>query len=217
MNRSTFPSQGWQFFEPATGWWAPAPVSNTFDQQVINIIKHRQANPAITSKHKLATDFGSVAMELEQFTAKRLGLPDPKLSPPPTRPQLSGAAVAAVDSIKKLATGTATLLEWQESGQPPVSAEVSASRAAICADCPKNDKGGLLKFFTEAVSDKIRQRLSRLHVMNLSTPSDARLQVCSACLCPLKLKVHTPMPLIQKRLKPEMRADLDPRCWILKE
>ena len=51
--------------------------------------------------------------------------------------------------------------------------------------------------------------------MDLKTSKDAELNVCQACLCPLKLKVHTPMSLIQKRLKPEQRAELDPKCWIL--
>jgi len=189
----------------------------TFDQTVINIIKHRLANPAITSKLKLATDPASVGFELEQFTAKRLGLPDPKLSPPPTRPQLSGAALAAVGNIKKLAAGNALLLEWQESGLPPVPAEISTSRAATCAECPKNDPGGLLKYFTGPVSDMIRKRLAKLHEMNLTTPSDEKLQVCSACLCPLRLKVHTPIQLIIKRLKPQFKADLHEKCWILSE
>lgn len=217
MNRSQFPNGGWTFFQASTNWWAPAPGSNTFDQQVINIIRHRLANPAITAKFKLATDVPTVAGELEQFTAKRLGWPDPKSSPPPMRQQLSGAALAAVDSIKKLAAGNALLLEWQESGLPPVPAEVAAERATVCAGCPKNDPGGLVKYFTGPVADAIRKRLGKLHEMNLTTPSDDKLQVCAACLCPLRLKVHTPIQLITKRLKPQFRADLDPRCWILKE
>lgn len=217
MDRHTFPNGGWQFYQPQTGWHAPAPVSFTFDQIVIEIIKHRKANPAVTAKFKLATEFNAVATELETFTAKRLGLPDPKLIPPPMQPQLSGAVVAAVDKIKKLASGNALLLEWQESGIPPVDSALANSRAAVCAACPKNDPGGLLKYFSGPVSETVRKRLAKLHDMNLTTPSDAALHVCSACLCPLRLKVHTPMSLILGRLKPEQRAELDPKCWILSE
>lgn len=215
MNRSTFPNGGWSFFQPQTNWWAPAPVSNTFDQQVVNIIKHRRANPAVTGRFKLATDPATVGAELEEFTAKRLGLPDPKLSPPPTRPQLGQGAVAAVAAVEKLAAGAALLLEWQESGQAPVAPALAEKRAAICAVCPKNEVGGFTKYFTAPVADNIRRRLARLHEMNLTTPSDDKLQVCAACLCPLRLKVWCPMDLIQARLKPEQRVELDPNCWIL--
>lgn len=76
LSRSQFPSGGWQFCQPQTNWCAPTPVSSTFDQTVDLIRKHRLANPAITSKHSLATDFGSVAAELEAFTRTRLGMAD---------------------------------------------------------------------------------------------------------------------------------------------
>lgn len=192
-------------------------MSNTFDQTVINIIKHRLANPAITARFKLATDVSSVSAELEKFTATRLGLPDPKPLPPPELPSLSGAVVGAVDGIRKLAAGAALLMDWEESGAAPVPSALANSRAAICATCPKNDPEGLSKFFTVPVADPIRKRLERLHAMNLSTPSDDKLHVCAACLCPLKLKVHTPLDLILKRLKPKFKAELDPKCWILCE
>lgn len=219
LSRTQTPPGGWQFYQPQTKWSAPTPIASTFDQTVILIIKHRLANGAITVRNNLATDPVSVGNELEAFTRARLGLGPaiaPKLSPPPpVAPALAGPVAGAVAAVKKIAAGAALLLEWEESGLPPVPAELSVKRAATCEGCPKNDPGGLSKYFTEPVSEKVQKRLGRLHQMNLATPSDAKLHVCSACLCPLKLKVHCPMELIQKRLKPEQRAELDPRCWIL--
>lgn len=219
MNRQEFPNHGWMFFQPQTGWWAPNPLANTFDQTVVNIIKHRQGSPAIVVKHNLSTNPAVVGAELEAFTIKRLGLPDPKRVPPPMPvPQapVLGAVADAVAAVKKIAEGAALLLEWQESGVPPVSGDVASARALVCVDCPRNDLGGLTKYFTLPVSDNVRKRLAKLHSMNLTTPSDSKLGTCSACLCPLPLKIHTPMDLILKRLKPEAKAELDPRCWILK-
>lgn len=182
------------------------------------IIKHRLANPAITAKHKLSTDFDSVGRELVAFQQARGALPPtvlPKPAPPMSPPPSSGAVAEAVAAVKKMASGAALLFEWQESGQAPVDSELSAKRASICVDCPKNDQGGFTKYFTASVSENIRKRFQKLHDMKLTTPSDAVLGVCSACLCPLKLKVHTPLDLIVKRMKPEVRADLAPQCWIL--
>lgn len=221
MNTSQTPPGGWQFFQPQTQWHAPSPIGNTHDQQVVNIIKHRLANPAIVAKFKLATDFNSVSTELIDFQQKRGALansPIPKpLPPPPERPQVAGAVGHAVAAVKKIASGAALLLEWQESGESPVDADTSAARAEVCVKCPKNNKGGLTRFFTQPVANEIRKKLEKLHALKLSTPSDAYLGVCEACECPLRLKVHTPILLITKRMKPEQRAELDPSCWILHE
>lgn len=219
LSHTQTPPGGWQFYQPQTKWSAPNPIANTFDQQVTNIIKHRLANPATTVQFKLATDFNSVAAELDSYTRTRLGMPAlsfPKPMPPPSVPQLSAVAQAGVAAVKKIAAGAALLMEWEESGMPPVDASLSQKRADICATCPKNEQGkSLTDYFTGPLSEKMRARFARLFAMNLTTTQDDKLQVCSACLCPLRLKVHTPMELITKRLKPEQRAELDPRCWIL--
>ncbi len=220
LSHSQTPPGGWQWYSPQTRWSAPTPVASTFDQTVVLIIKHRLANPATTVQYKLATDFNSVAAELDSYTRTRLGMPaasSPKQMPPPAQaPALSGAGQLAVVAVKKIAAGAALLMEWEESGMPAVPSEASQKRADICATCPKNEAGkGLTDYFTGAVSESIRKRFARLFDMKLTTTRDEELKVCSACLCPLRLKVHTPMELILKRLKPEQRAELDPRCWIL--
>lgn len=219
LSRSQIPPGGWQFYQPQTKWSAPTPIASTFDQTVVLIIKHRLANPAITIKHKLATDVVTVGNELESYQRARLGMGpaiSPKLSPPPSRPQMSGAVSQAVAVVKKIAQGAAVLMEWDESGLPPVASEVSETRATICATCPQNMKdANLTDIFTVPLANMIKRRFERLQQLNLKTSHDAELSTCKACLCPLRLKVHTPIQLAQK-ISPEARADLDPRCWILK-
>lgn len=220
IDRHTIPPKGWIFREPSTGWTTPTPISSTFDQVVQQIIAMRKKNPAITAKLKLATDKEAVGAELERYTRKRLGLPEGGTPVPfPVSHRYPNAAVAgAVGAVKKLASGAALLLEWEQDGAKPVAKELAEKRAAICAVCPKNEKGATLsEWFTIPAANLIRKQFERLNQMNLSTSKDAELQVCSACLCPLRLKVHVPLALALKRIKPEMKADLDPKCWIINE
>ena len=114
-----------------------------------------------------------------------------------------------------MAAGAALLMDWEQSKQPPVGPEVSAARAAVCVQCPKNTPGDFTSWFTKPVAEMLRSKLARLHAMNLTTPDDDRLHVCEVCLCPLKLKVHTPLDLIEKHMKPATKAELPPACWIL--
>lgn len=222
FSRDQFPPNGWEFYQPQTNWTAPTPKMSTFNQTVQLIIKHRLQNGAITAMHKLSTDVGQVGDELENYTRARLGMPSmgstlPKQTPSSVIPQLAGAALQAVAEVKKRAAGAALLLEWEESGLPPEPSEVSEHRADICVACPKNNpEKSLFDYFTVKASEMIRQRFERLFSLGLTTTQDAKLNVCEACLCPLRLKVHTPRSLIQKRLKDDQRAELHPSCWILK-
>lgn len=224
MNLTQTPPGGWQFHQPQTGWWAPSPVGYTHDQQVTNIIKHRLANPAITSKHKLATDFPTVSKELIKYQQIRGALspdPLPKLTPPLSSPQMSGAVKQAVAVVRKMATGAALLMEWEEAGLPHVSQEQASQRALTCTKCPKNEKGkALTDIFTVPVAAMIKKKMERLNDMNLHTAYDAELATCQACLCPMRTKVWMPTELVLKRLKPDQKAELqpdNPKCWILQE
>jgi len=97
-----------------------------------------------------------------------------------------------------------------------VEQTLADSRAAICADCPKNDGGDFTAYFTEPIANKIRTQLEIRGDLQLRTPSDEKLTVCSACDCPLKLKVWVPLDHILAHTSPEVKTKLDPRCWILK-
>ena len=75
LNTHEIPSGGWKFRQVQTGWEAPSPISNTFDQQTVNIIKHRMKNPAIVAKHQLSMDKSDVARELMKLTGSAWACP----------------------------------------------------------------------------------------------------------------------------------------------
>ncbi len=221
MNTSETPPGGWSYYQPQTGWTAPFPVGHTFTQQVNNIIKHRKANMALVVKHKLALDEATVSQELINYQIARGAIAaPPKPAPLATSvPQLSGAVQGAVAAVKKLASGAATLLKWEEQGYPHVEPEVAIARAAVCVACPKNQQGkSLTEYFTTAVADMYNRKFQKQQELNLTTPHDDKLFVCSACLCPLRNKVYLPNDMILSSLKPEQRPELNqanPHCWIL--
>ena len=224
MNTSAIPPGGWVWHEPATGWWAPHPIGHTFDQQVQNIIKHRRANAAITNKHNLSLDPAVVGQQLIKYQQMRGALPPdapPKLTPPPQSAAMSGAVKEAVAVVRKMASGAALLMEWEEAGLPHVDQTRANERASICTTCPKNEKGkALTDIFTVPVATMIKRKMERLDQMDLHTAYDKELATCQACLCPMRTKVWIPTELVLKRLKPDQKAELqpaNPTCWILQE
>ena len=204
------------FYVPQTKWrsqpWA------SFDTIVHSLIAHRQGNKFLADKFGWSTDYDVVADEVDAFNSRvceQMGwnqfiTGEGGLSPPiSSPPQLSG--------LNKLAAGARVLVEWITSGAEAVPIERANLRAATCAICPLNGPGDWTRYFTQPVSNAIAEQLKKRRNMNLSTPSDDKLGICTACLCPLKLKVHVPIDKILARLKPEVKADLDPACWILLE
>ena len=216
FNRHTFPNGGWQFFQPQTGWHAPTPGSSTFDQTVVLIIKHRQANPAVVAKHGLPVDPGNVANELEAYTKKRLGIADP---PPPPQQWLH--------RLNQVVAGAKTLADWL--GGDPVAQDKASHRAEICSVCPQNTQSEAFKKanpdhqpnwldrFTVNAQNLIRRQLEERKQLNLSTSLDEKVGMCEACSCPLHLKIHVPIENINKRIPAKDRQALDPQCWILAE
>jgi hypothetical protein len=124
---------------------------------------------------------------------------------------------AAAAKAKELVAGARTLMEWEDSGDPPVPPELALKRAIICANCPLNDPGDLTKWFTVPAAELIRRRIARAQSRNLTTVRDDQLHTCMACSCPLKLKVHVPINWVVKELPPARRARLHDSCWILAE
>lgn len=235
FNRHTIPPGGWQFYQPQTGWKAPTPIGSTFDQTVDLIVKHRLMNQAIVLKYKLATDWNTVAMELEQFTKKRLGipaeaLPNPKTLARPAAPSAVAAAAGVVarkepsvlgrfanvaSALKKVSVGVGTVLDCV--GSEPVARELAESRAKVCVGCAMNGKGDFTSWFTVPLSEAIRKAETALRERNLATSLDDKLGVCASCLCPLKLKTWCSIRAIKDHLIAEVQADLPPHCWILTE
>jgi len=194
------------------------PLAFTFDRTVEEIIRHRVKNPAITAKHKLATDFDTVATELENFTKKRLGITElPKPSAPSGLVRRAGAVVAGV---LKLGRGAQNLLAWSDSGRV-VPREVADARALICTAgapgntrCPMNGTGDWKQLFTEPAAELIKNQLAAKNSMKLATKYDQSLGVCEACACPLPLKVWAPLEYALRKMSKETKDKLPEWCWM---
>lgn len=195
---------------------------SSFDTIVRQLIAHRAGNPRLAAKYGWSTDYDTVANEVDAFNAqmcKAMGwnqyidegvqsAPPAPFPVPPSSP-LQKLGVAAV--------GAKTLVSWISSGAEAVPAELAEKRAATCVACPMNDKGDWSRWFTVPVSNAIREMLALRKGMNLSTSLDDKLQVCTACGCPLKLKVHIERGRIVREMGPETVAKLHESCWIPKE
>lgn len=219
---------GFRFYLPELKWSAPAnfPSFSVVCAAVGSVVK---SNPYLAQKNQWPTRPEAIADWVDFYNATlcaKMGWDDyiitdaggsvPKAPPPHQQASLASLRSAAA-AAKELVAGAKTLMEWDESGEPPVPPEQSLARAIVCSDCPKNEKGDFTTWFTVPAAELIRRRIEKAQQRNLTTPRDELLNLCSACHCPLKLKVHVPLSWITKRLAPEQRARLDPRCWILHE
>lgn len=212
---------GFRFQIPELGFKTTPYIS--FDNVVQAVMRVVRANPGLAAKRRWPTDLSGIENWVDSTNAeicKRLGYYDyinlegdlPKPPAPSAMQRLQSVAGA----VRKINSGANLLLDWDNSGEPPVVNDVAESRAAICVECPKNSKGDLTRWFTVPASEIIRNKLGRLHRFGMATSRDSKLFVCEVCLCPLKLKVHTPQHLVVEHLSPETRAELPTNCWILK-
>lgn len=215
---------GFLHVEKQTGWRndlvAPATVWD-WNGLVQAVRNHRLQNP----QFRLSSNSADIANELDLENAARVAAipgaaaiylvndeaPSSFTNPPHSSLQNLVATARAVS------VGAKTILDFEESGEPPATHDLAVKRAAVCVDCPQNGKGGFERWFTLPASERIRKQIERKAEMELSTPSDDKLGVCEACLCPLKLKVHFPLNFILKHMAADVKAKLDPRCWILSE
>jgi hypothetical protein len=224
-NRNQFPPGGFQFLQPETGWQAPAWMS--FDVLVTAVIQHRKANPALVAKHNWPMDYTSVANEVDAFNTQiciahgwtqfvsKSGPNDPfsQASRSPLRARLAAAA----GSVERVAAGVRTLLDWVGKGGKPVDRDVAEKRAQICTECPLNQHGDWKRYFTEPLAKEISLQLEMKNSLKLATLYDSRLNVCTGCDCPLKLKVWAPLNYIVDSMSDDTRKRLDRKCWILSE
>lgn len=212
---------GYKFYQPETGWRPKRHAS--FYQIVQQVISHRKGNPVMTQKHGWRLDTAGVEQEVDAFNAKLCfdhGWHDYIMgtgvdaSPPKLRPRSASGAVAAGAD---LVGGATALVEMFGEGGRPVASALAATRAAICASCPKNEQGDWTRFFTEPASMLIRKMLGIVKDLDLRTPHDDKLQICGVCYCPLKTKVWANRSHILRHLKPELQSQLPGHCWIRNE
>lgn len=229
-SRSVFPPGGWRFRQPQTGWPADEQYGNmrkgfTFDQWVEAIIAHRAANP----RFSLPTDFETVAMELEIYTAAiimripgsasyltrggEFALPklEPRLSP------LEKGVDTVAGRVGKVVAGARIILDWIGSGGRPVPVPLALTRAATCVDCALNTAPDWTSWATGLVARSIKEQLEAKNAMGLDTPVDDKLRTCSACTCWIPLKIWCPIEHILERTTEQGISALDPGCWVIRE
>lgn len=226
-SRDKYIPNGFKFVQPQTGWQSGAYAS--FTTIVNGLIAHRRGRPDLVAKHGWSLDYDTVANEVEQFNVNVCarhgwmnylegmdaggGMPPKSKAPSPAEvAQISAAGAVA----KKIWAGVRTLNDWLDSEEPPVIPEISTRRAKVCAECPKNGKGDLTSWFTIPAAGAIKHQLQKLTERKIATPLDDSLNICEVCLCPLKLKVHTPLKHINTHMTNATLADLQevPGCWI---
>lgn len=214
------------FFYIAASRWRSQPGSfNNVVQQVQN---HLRGNPLIVKKYGWSTDQAFVERLVDNFNAticQKMGWRDyyyedgggpPPKTVPPSNPQWNAARVVAA--------GVNTLRDWLGAGLKPVPQEQATARAKVCVSCPKNDMntpatyaGDWTKYFTKPASEFITREFEQRAKLGAATEYDDRIDVCMACLCPLRLKVHCPIQHIKDRMPDAVKAELDPGCWVLQE
>lgn len=225
FNRHTTPNGGWIFRQPQTGWTAPTPVASTFSQTVQLIINHRKQNPAITAKHKLATNVEAVSVELEKYTRKRLGLPEVSQAPfqdsrRPFAVQGVGAAVQdKMAGLLRASAGTAVVIDWLGSGGNPVDQGLAEKRAAVCVACPMNQPGD---WYVTAPAELLKKTVETWKSVTgrtdfkFETSQGDKLKSCQVCKCLMSLKVFVGLGHILQKTKSDVLAELPQNCWIVR-
>ena len=223
-SRTECPPSGFKYRQPETGWSTEAWDFNTVVAAVVN---HRRANvrlslnpaPAVVAED---VDVQNAARCLSMKGADGFVVFEPmggestfpKFSP---LRRLAGAAAGFVQGGSKLKSGVQLLYEWLGEGAETVPAEQSEMRAAVCVQCPLNQPGDWTRHFTGPISERIRITLEVRKEMKIETKFDDKLGVCSACACPLKLKVHVPMEFILAHQLEVVKTALAENCWMRTE
>lgn len=219
-----------QFLQPEAG--QAAPFKGSFSAVCDKLQQLREGNAWLAKKHGWRTDRAGVEADVEAYNVARCKaqgwwdfITDDEDTPPNASGQrgwlnpLAGAAEAA----KRTVAGVGALLALLGPTAKAVQPEVSEKRAWLCAvredgkGCPKNQKGNWTEMFTKPVIELITAQLGIKNDLDLRTPHDDKLETCTACKCPMKLKVHAELRFIRDKMNNETTESLDPRCWILHE
>lgn len=201
--------------------WEAIPWSS-FDTIVDAATNVARANPYLAKKNNWPTTREGWVDKIDLYNAKLCeshgwtnfivddgggGLSSPKLQ-------------ALSQSARHVAAGLLSVKEmWGAEG--PTNREQANVRAKVCCEgapggqrCPFNDTGDWTRFFTVPASNFIRTGLGILKDLNLTTDYDPALNVCTACDCPLKLKVFTRIEHIKAHMPADVLPKLPEWCWI---
>jgi len=221
---SAFPPYGWRYINPVFGM--KKDDEGSFSTICQKELARRKANKYLCEKHNLGLDMASVQHDVEQQNVARCRAHNwnefVEEEMPMQRYVADGSKKnrfgnAAGGGIRRVAAGVGVLIDWLGNGGKPVDQAVAEHRANVCATCPKNDGGDWKSFFTGKIADKIRKQLEIKNDLSLRTAQDDKLTVCSACDCPLPLKVFTPLAHVLAHTDDELKKRLADCCWILAE
>lgn len=231
ISRQKFIPNGFQFYDANLKWSAPRGAS--FQVICDGLRSARMANPGITSSKNLNTDPNAIAEEVDAFNAAicqqhgwndfitggsgGAAVPFQQQFHNQFRRQPRPPQASPLQKLANVAAGSEVLVEWIASGAEAVPQEQASRRAAVCAKCPLNEKGGWETWFTVPVSSAIKKALNKKGDFKLATPFDAELGVCSACSCPMSLKVWVPFEKFYGKMADESRDALHLDCWIRAE
>jgi hypothetical protein len=225
-NRSRQVPGGFRFQCHATGYKSPPFAS--FNVICNGVRAARLANPALVKQHNLPTDLGAIEAEVDyvnalyckehNYTTFFSGTEDSPRRPFTAHPlNQRGHPQNSPNALKSVAAGSAALVEWIATGAEAVPRDQANARAKVCSECPFNEAGDWTRFFVAPVSEAIRVQLNLRRQWALTTDYDDKLNICSGCLCPMKLKVHVPLDKFYPKMSEATRGNLHWTCWILKE
>lgn len=221
---------GYKFRLPELKWTAPGNYPS-FTVVCDHLQAAINANPFLAQKNQWPSTRAGVEEWVDRYNAElcaRMGWDDyvttetsgsvPKSQPRYLQETLRNLGAAAAKG-KELVAGARTLSEWEDSGEPPVPKAQATARALVCTLCPKNETGDFTRWFTVPAAELIRRKVAKTQQRGLTTPHDESLHICSACWCPLQLKVHVPIAWIGKRLGDAAleRMREGRNCWVLAE
>jgi hypothetical protein len=233
-----WPPGGWQYYDPKTGYRETKPTEHDRKEAAQAILQMRRNNPHIYPPETLSLELSLEA--LENYTVQRLAnqglmqfvmsdtpvvlLPEPvkkKLftsrNPAVARPAANPVKDSWWDKVQKIVGGVSTLSDWVGHGQKPVDQATAEQRASVCVQCPLNKTEGIMGAITGGIAAAIKAQTELRNHLELHTQHDDKLLTCSACACPLPLKVWTPLQFISDHLERDVYIELDQNCWILKE
>lgn len=225
---------GFRYYIPQLKWQSRP--FDSFDTIVTNALQVMKANPHVAQRMGWVLTYEAVANQVDYFNAALCqangwhqyitqggggapSVPFPQVQNPiqPVQPSQPFQPGNLFRSLKNVVAGGNTIIEWIKSGAEAVPAELAEKRAAVCVSCPKNAQGDLTSFFTVPASNAIRAALNSRKEMNLSTTQDDKLGICSACSCPLPLKLHLKLESILPKMPKESFDALAENCWIRTE
>lgn len=233
-SRQVFPPNGWEYLQSQTGWSIPDPRNTGFDQAVQALIAHRKANAWITQQNKLATDYNTVANEIDEYNAAKclahpgwehfVGNPEPPKSWTPSAFSLRRRVEGVVGAVRRTAAGVRLVAEWLGDGLKPVEHELAEKRAGVCVTCPNNGDPNWLQKIDAGLASEIKTLIEIKHDLKLTTIHDANLMTCQPCDCYLKLKVHSNIEHIKNNMPAEVLSKLRTvktstglPCWVISE